>query len=76
MIKEEKIEKTRQKITKNMSFSEIINKNPEVVETLLNNGMHCIGCPMSQQETLEQGAIAHRLNIDELIKELNEKVEK
>ena len=64
------------KITKKMSFSEIIEKNPESVEILLNNGMHCIGCPMSQQETLEQGALAHGLDPDKLIKEINEKLNK
>ena len=44
------------KINKKQTFSEILKKHPEVAETLLDKGMHCIGCPMAQQESLEQGA--------------------
>ena len=63
-------------IKKTMTFAEILEKNPEVAETLMNKGMHCIGCPMSVQETLEQGALAHGLNVDELVKEINETLNK
>ena len=59
-----------------MSFSEIIKKHPEATEILMEKGMHCIGCPMAQMETLEQGAKAHGLNPDEIVKELNEKLNK
>ena len=64
----------KNKITKTMSFAEIIQKHPEVVETLMDKGMHCIGCPMAQMESLEDGAKAHGLNPDEIVKELNEKI--
>lgn len=47
---------------------------PEVVEVLLESGMHCIGCPMATEETIEQGAIAHGIDPDELIKKINEKL--
>ena len=57
-----------------MTFSEIIEKNPEAVGVLLEKGMHCIGCPMSQMESLEEGCLAHGLNPDEIVKELNEKI--
>jgi len=63
--------KTNKKINKKMSFSEILEKNPEVVGILLEHGMHCIGCPMSQMETLEEGAVAHGLNPDKLVDEIN-----
>ena len=62
------------KITKKMSFAEIIEKFPEAGEILLEKGMHCIGCPMAQMESLEDGAKAHGLNPDEIVKELNEKL--
>lgn len=62
------------KITKKMSFAEIIQKYPKVAETLMNKGMHCIGCPMAQMESLEDGARAHGLDADEIVKELNEKI--
>ena len=61
----------KNKITKEMSFSEIIEKHPKAIEILLGKGMHCIGCPMAQMESLEQGALAHGLDADEIVKELN-----
>lgn len=64
----------KNKINKKMSFAELMEKHPEVVETLMNKGMHCIGCPMSQMESLEDGAKAHGLDVDKLVEELNEKV--
>lgn len=63
------------KITKKMSFAEIIEKHPEAVEILMNKGMHCMGCPMAQMESLEDGAKAHGLDVDEIVKELNEKID-
>lgn len=58
------------KITKNMTFAELIEKNPEVVEKLMGMGMHCCQCPMARLETIEQGAAAHGLNPDKVIEEL------
>jgi hybrid cluster-associated redox disulfide protein len=65
--------KTEKSINKKMSFAQIMQDNPDAIEILLEKGMHCIGCPMSMQETLEQGALAHGLNPDELVKEINKK---
>ena len=64
------------KITKQISFAKLMQEHPEAIEILLEKGMHCIGCPMSTGENLEQGAIAHGLDPDELVKELNEKITK
>tara|TARA_Y100000034_G_scaffold132110_1_gene194321 strand:+ start:1095 stop:1310 length:216 start_codon:yes stop_codon:yes gene_type:complete len=66
---------TNKKITKKMSFSEIIEKNPKAIEILSKNQMHCIGCPMAQMETLEEGAIAHGLDPEKLVKELNDSID-
>jgi len=64
------------KITKSMTFTKILEVAPELVEALLERGMHCIGCPMSTEETLEQGAQAHGIDPDELVKELNKELSK
>jgi hybrid cluster-associated redox disulfide protein len=64
------------KITKNMSFAEIIENNPEAVGILMGKGMHCIGCGMAAMETLEQGALMHGMNPDELVDEINKKTNK
>ena len=61
----------KQKITKEMSFSEIMEKNPKASKVLLEKGMHCIGCPMAQMESLEEGCMSHGLNPDEVVEELN-----
>lgn len=63
-------------INKKMSFSEIMQKNPEAMGILMERGMHCCGCPMAMQETLEQGASAHGLDVDKIVKELNNKLKK
>jgi hybrid cluster-associated redox disulfide protein len=64
------------KITKKIKFSELIEKYPESIEILLDNGMHCFGCAMASFETLEQGCIAHGLNPDEIVVKINNKLEK
>ncbi len=61
-------------INKKMTFREILMKNPNAAETLLKHGLHCVGCPVAQMETLEMGCKAHGMNakdIDALVKELN-----
>ena len=68
--------KENKEIKKDMTFQEIIEKAPESIELLLKKGMHCIGCPMAQMETLEQGAAAHGIKPEELVKEINELINK
>ena len=63
--------KNKEKVTKDMSFNEIIQKNPDSIGILMERGMHCIGCPMSAGETLEEGAYAHGIDPDLLISEIN-----
>ena len=54
-------------ITKEMTIGEIISKNPDVVPVLLDAGMHCLGCPASQAESLEEAAMVHNIDINELM---------
>ena len=61
----------KKKITKKMTFAELIEMNPEAAEKLAERGLFCGGCPMAQFETIEDGARAHGVDADELIKELN-----
>ena len=66
-------------ITKDMSIAEIVQDNPETVRVFLNHGMMCIGCAAARFEHLEQGATAHGIDLEALVKDLNavvmEKVE-
>ena len=75
ITKKEKAEKEG-KISKEMTFAEIVQFYPETIPILLKKGMACIGCPMAMQESLEVGARAHGLNVENLVEELNKKIEK
>jgi hybrid cluster-associated redox disulfide protein len=76
MKKMKKPAKKPKQISKSMSFSEILEKNPELAKTLLDRGMHCAGCPMAMSETLEEGALAHGYDPDEIEKDINKKLNK
>ncbi len=69
-----KAKKQTNEITKTMTIAETVAKHPETIPVLLQNGMHCIGCPMALQETLEEGLSAHGTDVDKVIKELNKKI--
>ena len=59
-------------ITKNMIICDILKINMGVVPILLNEGMHCIGCPASQGESLEEACMVHGIDADALTVKLNE----
>jgi len=54
-------------ITKEMTIGEILRTAPNVAPVLLEAGMHCLGCPSAQGESLEEAAMVHGMNIDELM---------
>ena len=54
-------------ITKEMTIGEILNANPDVAPVLLEAGMHCLGCPSAQGESLEEAAMVHGIDIDALM---------
>lgn len=56
---------------KNTKIGEIIEIAPEKAEILLQAGMHCLGCPASQEETLEEACEVHGIDVEEIVKELN-----
>ncbi|KPK99464.1 MAG: hypothetical protein AMJ91_07755 [candidate division Zixibacteria bacterium SM23_73_3] len=62
------------KITKDMTFGEVLKRHPETVKTFFQYGMHCFGCHLAVDETIEQGAMAHGVEIDKLIDDLNKTV--
>ncbi len=58
-------------ITKDMTIGEIIRKIPTATEVLMSFGMGCVGCPSAQSETLEEAAMVHGINLDDLIAAIN-----
>ncbi len=59
-------------VDKNMTIGEIIRLDAELVELLLGYGMHCVGCPSAQGESLEEACFVHGLDPDPLVDQLNE----
>ncbi|MEY8001462.1 DUF1858 domain-containing protein [Clostridium sp. JNZ X4-2] len=59
------------KITKDMTIGEIIGLHPRHAETLMTFGMGCVACSASQGETLEEAAMVHGIDVDNLLRALN-----
>jgi hybrid cluster-associated redox disulfide protein len=57
--------------TKDMTFHEAMRKSPQVARVLSAFNLGCVGCMGAQHETLEQGAMAHGLDVEELLSALN-----
>lgn len=60
------------KIEKTTKIGELLEKEPEKANILLEAGMHCLGCPASQAETISEACEVHGIDIDELINKLNQ----
>lgn len=60
------------KIKRNMTIAEALKLKPQIAGVLMSKGMHCLGCVIAQGETIEQAADVHGLDIEELVKEINE----
>ncbi len=63
-------------ITGDMILADVIRLEPRVLGTLITYGLACIGCPVSQLETVEEAAIVHGIEPDFLIEELNKAIQK
>ena len=55
-------------------IGEIVNQYPETAEVLLGIGMHCLGCPASQAESLEDACAVHGVDPESVIKAINDKI--
>lgn len=61
-----------QKVTKDMIIGEILQINEGVIPILMQSGMHCLGCPSSQMESLGDACLVHGIDADELVAKLND----
>lgn len=59
-------------VNKNTTLGEILKNYSNAEEVLTNFGMHCFSCPMSQMETVEEAGDVHGLDVDFMVKKLNE----
>lgn len=58
-------------VTKDMLIGEILQLDPNMAAVLMGSGMHCVGCPSSQGESLEEAAMVHGIPADLLVARLN-----
>ena len=58
-------------IEKTTKIGELLDEAPEKAEILLDIGMHCLGCPAAQDETIEEACAAHGADVEEVLKKLN-----
>lgn len=60
-------------INKDMTIAEVLNYVQDAGTIFLGFGMHCFACPSAQMETVEQAAMVHDIDLDLLLKKLNNK---
>ena len=59
-------------INKNMTIGELLLTSDLIAPILMRAGMHCLGCPSSQMETLEEACMVHGMDCDVLVSQINE----
>ncbi|MBQ8280371.1 MAG: DUF1858 domain-containing protein [Roseburia sp.] len=59
-------------VTKQTMIGDLLRIDQNVAPILLNIGMHCLGCPSSQMETIEEAAMVHGIDADELVQTIND----
>ena len=72
--------KNKTKITKDILILDLVEQNSDLAEVLTEEyGFHCVGCMAASMETLEQGALVHGMDedqIDKMVEELNKRLKK
>ena len=58
-------------ITKDTIIGDILDIAPQTAPIFLSIGMHCLGCPSSRGETVEEACMVHGVDVDKLLEELN-----
>ena len=63
-------------ITKKSTIGEVLNMNIETARFFMEIGMHCLGCPASQGESIEEACMVHGIDVDKLLALVNEEANK
>ena len=58
------------RVSKDMIISDMLQIDPGIAAVLMASGMHCVGCPASQGESLEEAAMVHGMDIDALMEQI------
>jgi hybrid cluster-associated redox disulfide protein len=59
-------------ITGEMTIGGVLKKYPESLKVFLSHGLMCVGCAVARFENIRQGATVHGIDVDALIRDLNE----
>lgn len=70
------MKKKKPQIVASMTLNEVLAIDPNLAEILMGFGLHCFSCPLSQMETLEEAAMVHDVDLEYMLKKLNEYVAK
>lgn len=60
-----------QTVSLDMTIGQILQINEGIVPILMNSGMHCLGCPSSQMESLGEACMVHGIDAEQLVAEIN-----
>lgn len=63
------------KVMGEMKLTELISQYPSTIEVFIKYGMGCLGCAAAHFESIEEGALAHGIDVEDLLRELNKSVE-
>ena len=72
LLKKTNERKMNMEITKKTTMGEMLEYDRGIAYVLMQSGMHCVGCPSSIHETLEEACIVHGLDPDEVMKSIQE----
>lgn len=61
-------------VSKDTTIGELLEQHIEVAPVLMEIGMHCLGCPSAQRESLGQAAMVHGIDADMLVDAINAKI--
>lgn len=62
-------------ITDDMPIGDVLKKHPQTMRVFLSHGLMCVGCAIARFENIRQGATAHGIDVDALMKDLNKAVQ-
>ncbi len=62
-------------ITADMSIGQVLKENPRTLEVFLSHGLMCVGCALARFEDIREGALAHGIDVDALVADLNKVVQ-
>ncbi|MCI5937378.1 MAG: DUF1858 domain-containing protein [Eubacterium sp.] len=61
-----------QEVTADMLIGDVLKEDVTIAPIMMASGMHCIGCPASQGESIQQACEVHGVDVQDLIEKINE----